>query len=100
MPSATPASTREPLNPEWRVHTARIFKEVLENPTCQVLRQPLLIMDDLMRRVASRAAELNDHELNQLMLQLTLYAIADPYSPDFDPKRVQDILNTTSPDAA
>lgn len=100
MPSSIPTSTRETLNPEWRVHTARIFKEVLENPTCHILRQPLLIMDSLMRRVASRAAELNDHELNQLMLQLTLYAIADPYSPDFDPKRVQEILNMIPPDAA
>lgn len=84
--------------PEWRVHTARIFAEVLENRTCDILRQPLTIMDNLMRRVASRAAELNDPELNRLMIRLTLYAIADPYSPDYDPRLVEKLLNSESVD--
>ena len=86
--------------PVWRVHTARIFAEVLENRTCDILRQPLTIMDNLMRRVASRASELNDPELNRLMIQLTLYAIADPYSPDYDPGRVEKLLSPQNVDAS
>src|SRR3546814_15053253 len=85
-------------NPEWRVHTQRILAEVLQNRTCEILRQPLTIMDNLMRRVASRASELNDPELNRLMIQLTLYAIADPYSRDYAPRLVEKLLNSENVD--
>lgn len=81
------------LNPEWRVHTQRILAEVLQNRTCEILRQPLTIMDNLMRRVASRASELNDPELNRLMVQLTLYAIADPYNREYNPDLVEKLLH-------
>lgn len=71
-------------SPPWRVHTARLLAEIMENPSCEVLRQPLLIMDHLLRQVAARAIVLDDPELNRLMLRLTLYSVADPMSPDHD----------------
>ena len=79
----------------WRVHTANLLAEITNNPTAWVLRSPLLIFDDLLRQVAKRAIEINDPELNKLMLRLTLYSVADPTSPDYDPKLVKEILENT-----
>lgn len=72
------------LQPEWRVHTARILEEVLSNKGTWALRIPLLTLDNLLRQVAVRAIELDDPALNKLMVRLTLYSVGDPYSPDFD----------------
>lgn len=77
----------------WRVHTAKLLAEVMENPSCDILRQPLTIMDDLLREVAARAIELDDPVLTRLMLQLTLYSVADPMSPDHDPGLVNELLH-------
>ena len=68
----------------WRVHTRSLFEEVLSNKTTGPLHQPLNIAYSLLQGVAKRASELNDPALNALMCRLTLYAIADPYSPDYD----------------
>lgn len=78
---------------KWRVHTARLFAEIIEsNQTTWMLRQPLLIMDALLRDVALRASVLNDPKLNALMAQLTLYDIADPESPNYDKDRVHELI--------
>lgn len=77
---------------EWKVHTTRLLAEVLQNPTCSVLHQPMVIMDNLLRQVAARAIELGDPELDKLMLRLTLYSIADPHSPDHNPEMVSRLL--------
>lgn len=80
------------LRPEWKIHTGRLLAEVLENPECWVLKNPLIIFDNLLRRVASRASELNDPELNQLMALLTLYEIADPFSPGYDAEATRKLI--------
>lgn len=87
-------------NLEWKVHTTRLLAEVLQNPTCDVLRQPMVIMDNLLRQVAARAIELGDPELDKLMLRLTLYSIADPFSPDHDPEMVSRLLGEEQEKAA
>ena len=74
----------EDASPKWRVHTARVLGEVMENPTTWPLKIPLLSLDNLLRQVASRAIEIDDTRLNQLMCQLTLYSVADPFSPDYN----------------
>lgn len=68
---------------QWKVHTASLLKETLNNPGCAVLAQPFNIFGDLLSQVAQRAIELDDPQLNILMLRLTLYEQADPNKHTF-----------------
>lgn len=80
---------------KWRVHTAELFKEIIDsNPTAVIIRRPLEILDTILREVAKRAIELDDPELNKLMIRLTLYSIADPTSPDYDAEAVTKYMET------
>lgn len=71
----------------WKVNTHGLLQEVLQNNETGILTIPLRIFAELLDAVARRAIVLNDHELNKLMCRLTLYSIADPTSPDYDPNR-------------
>lgn len=82
----------EEIAARWRVHTPNLLSEVLENPGTEMLEKPLNIFGKLLYKVAARAIELDDPELNKLMLQLTLYSVADPGSPDYDKGVVDRIL--------
>lgn len=63
---------------EWSVETGRLISEMVEaNPGGSALRVPANILIRLLRRVAARAIELDDPELNVLMLRMALYD-ADP----------------------
>lgn len=76
---------------EYRhVHTRRLFQELLENS--RNLEQPLFTMHELLRKVALRASQLNDPELNALMCSLTLYCMADPDDSGYDPQAVAVML--------
>lgn len=68
----------------WRVHTENLLKEILQNPSTQILKQPIGELYNILRKVAKRAAELNDPKMNTLMIELTLYTIADPESEDYN----------------
>lgn len=65
---------------EFRVHTPNLLKEICDNAIAHaghmgVLYVPLNTFQSLIRRVAQRATELNDPELNILMLKLALYEV-------------------------
>lgn len=77
---------------EWKVHTHGLFREILGNPECVSLKIPLNILLDILRKVAKRATEINDTELNKLMIRLCLYSIANPDDPEYDPQTVSKIL--------
>lgn len=77
---------------KWRVHTPRLLQEVASHSAQPVLVQPLRIFGRLLAEVGERAAQLNDPKLNALMCRLTIYTVADPASPDYDPARLQAIL--------
>jgi hypothetical protein len=79
-------------SPKWRVHTGRLLAEVMSNPTTWPLKIPMLTLDNILRQVASRAIQLDDPKLNQLMMRLALYSISDPYSEDYDEKFVSDAI--------
>lgn len=87
----------EPLT--FRTHTKKLFEEIVQNggPGCWVFHRPLQILYDTLRQVATRSAELNDLVLNALMCRLTLYTMADPTEPDYDPERLKRILEGTEP---
>lgn len=72
------------IEPEWKVNTPQLLKEILSNPQAQVLGTPIQIFAHLLLAVAQRASEINDDQLNALMCRLALYEISDPYSKEYD----------------
>lgn len=65
---------------EFRVHTMNLLHEIADHalPSAGkmgIFFQPLNTFKNLLARVAQRATELNDPELNILMLKLTLYDV-------------------------
>lgn len=76
----------------WKIHTARLLEEVLQNPGTGILTKPLQILGKTLHEVAERASELNDPKLNALMLRLTLYDMADPASKDYDPALIEKLI--------
>jgi len=78
---------------EWKVATYDLFKEILINKDCAVLRIPLNVLLSLLRQVAQRAIELDDPQLNGLMLRLGLYSISNPSDPEFNPELVEKCLS-------
>lgn len=69
---------------KWKVHTPNLLKEVMSNPSCWALHQPVNIFKQILIEVAERAIEINDHELNKLMVRLVLYEQGDPTSKEYD----------------
>jgi len=76
----------------WKVHTRGLLEEISSNFNAPQILIPIKILDNLLRQVAKRATEINDLKLNALMIRLTLYSIADPDSPDYNPKAISKIL--------
>lgn len=71
----------------WKVHTARLFKEILECvPGASIFKIPLLEMTNILVKIGERAEKLDDPELLLLCCRLTLYDISDPYSKEYNPK--------------
>lgn len=79
------------MRSEWKVHTPNLLKEVARYSEKAVLRIPMAILGRLLYLVGERAGALNDPQLNDLMCRLTIYAIANPESRHYDPKRVRKI---------
>lgn len=69
----------------WKVHTPKLFREILNTPGTEVLASPLNIMLGILKLTAQRAIELDDPKLHKLMVRLTLYEQADPDSTEYDP---------------
>lgn len=90
---ALAAGTGSELPLEWRVHTSRLLEEIIQHSGQQVLTQPLRILGRLLAEVGERAIELDDAKLNALMCRLTIYTVADPDSPDYDPELLQKTLS-------
>lgn len=78
---------------EWKVCTARICREAVEETRDGwALKIPFQIMLNLLAQVAKRAIELDDEELNKLMLRLSLYSVANPEDPQYNPELVEAYL--------
>lgn len=80
----------------WKVSTTGLFKEILVNidPKSKAsLAIPIDIFLKLLAQVGTRAAEINDKELNKLMMRLGLYSISNPDDPEYNPKLVSEYLD-------
>lgn len=84
------------MNPLWKVHTPNLLAEIMNNKGTEALHMPLTIFARILEKVAIRASQLNDPELNKLMARLTLYAIADPESPSYDAKKLAQLLEAVT----
>jgi hypothetical protein len=78
---------------KWQVHTRGLFEEITNGSnTNGVFKIPLNIMLGVLREVAQRATELNDPKMNELMVRLSLYSVANPDDPEYNPELVSKIL--------
>jgi len=77
---------------KWKVHTHGLFKEILDQDGMRMLNKPINILLDLLRQVAQRATELNDPKMNELMVRLSLYSIANPEDQEYNPELVRKVL--------
>jgi hypothetical protein len=75
----------------WKCHTPNLLKEIGDCTNQPILTMPLTIFRSLLVLVAQRASELNDPQLNDLMMRLTLYEAADPESEGYDPALVEEV---------
>ena len=93
--SDCPVATCSPSSLEWRVHTPNMLKEIGNNNDAlsATMRVPLMILGDLLHKVGTEAARINDPALNSLMCRLTIYSCADPESPDYDQELLERILS-------
>lgn len=48
------------------------------------MQQAITTLGELLLQVGNRAAEINDEHLNELMLRLCIYSIANPELPEYD----------------
>lgn len=57
----------------WKSDLPRLLNEIMSNPSCSILYQPINITKNLLGRLAEYALELNDTKLNCFMISLGLY---------------------------
>lgn len=70
--------SKNALDLGFRVDTPALLKEIADCGLPQrigVMKVPLNVFQGLLAKVAGRAIELNDPELNVLMLSLNLYEV-------------------------
>lgn len=83
----------------FKCHTPQLLTElcdgVLKSGNFGVLKIPINTLRIYLVLVAQRAAQINDPILNELMCNMTLYEVADPYSKDYNKK----ILDQVKKDA-
>lgn len=77
----------------FSVYTPGLLKEIVECwwSSMSGMRMPILIFRNILGQVAQRASEINDTEMNRLMCKLWLYAVSDPYDPDYDPDLMREM---------
>lgn len=84
---------RKGWKPLWKVHTVGLLREMVEcNNGMGIFKHPVNIFGGILHQVAERAIELNDPKLNALMCRLSLYSQSDPYSANYDPDSVHELI--------
>ncbi|MCP4986407.1 MAG: hypothetical protein GY928_10195 [Colwellia sp.] len=61
----------------WRIHLPNLLDEIMTNPTTDILHIPLSIFKFKLAELAELAIEIDNPKLHKIMLNLTLYDIAD-----------------------
>lgn len=67
----------------WKCDTPALFAEILgANDNMWVMRQPLIILDSIMREAARRAIELQDEKMIAIMARMGMYEACKPTHPE------------------
>lgn len=61
---------------EFNIDVPQLISEIFENnPGMDIFKIPFTVLQSKLRKLAKRAIELNDPELNILMLEMKLYDV-------------------------
>lgn len=60
-----------------------MLKEMMINKEVTALKIPVVVFGDILKKVAQRAAEINDPKMNALMMKLALYECSNPDSKEY-----------------
>ncbi len=89
---------KKPTTENFRVNVPSFLNEIADSAlprTMGILKIPLNVFRLKLIKLAERASELNDPELNKIMAEMALYAVADPYDKDnYDAKICKELLKT------
>lgn len=71
----------------WKIHLPNMLQEIAQNggPGVYTLKIPLQILGSILYELGEVASEINNPQLNAIMMQLTIYSIADPESSEYKP---------------
>jgi len=77
---------------EWMIHTPNLLNEIVSNSNQPAIEAPIRILGNMLYRLGEIAARINDPELNEIMIRLTIYDIANPESENYDWNKCREIL--------
>jgi hypothetical protein len=80
------------LSSAFTLHTPNALNDIIANAQTESKMEVQLVINTLqgfLLKIADRAIELNDDELNALCCRMTLFSQADPTSPDYDREGVE-----------
>lgn len=81
------------LSGSWKIHTPQLLREIIGcNRTAWALATPIQIFADKLGAVAKRAIEIGDPESLKLCTDLTLFEESDPYSKEYNPEKLAQIM--------
>ena len=77
----------------WKANVPALFAEILTaNQSMWIMKQPLIIVDNILREGANRALELQDEEMISIFARLSMYeGCADAKHPDH--QRLEELAN-------
>jgi len=79
---------------KWRVNVPGMLHEIVENnPTTWIFRSPFNILMEILTELATRCSQLDDPKLNELMVRMALYEVANPGSKEFNLKEMERIIS-------
>lgn len=82
------------LSNAFTLHTPNALNDIIANSNTESKMAIQLVINTLqgfLIKIADRAIEIDDDELNALCCRMTLFSCADPTSPDYDPEGVKEL---------
>lgn len=75
----------------FRIEAVAFLNEVRSNQVMAYLTVPFNIFQSKLGKIATRASELNDPILNEIMAEMALYEVTNPSSKHYDLSVVEEI---------
>lgn len=80
---------------KFKVHTPNLLMEIGKNASTKSNSEIIVslnILKSVLTKLAAVAIEIDDDRLHAVLIQLTLYSMSDPESPDYDAKKVNEYM--------